>query len=215
MLQSDVVFMFGQRCEHGLVHLQCLPVIAEERDVFGQNVSVQPREDCPQSDACRLLQRISIRTGADRREGDGFQLVTFDQLETGPICALQQLFLALYSAVPHGADGVDHVPRRQTVAAGQPCLAGRTSVQGTAFGQQVGPCSRMDGSVNAANAKKLLVGGVDDGVAPEPGDVPEFNSDSAEFFIRVYVHPALTSLPCLSSVLHDTLPFLAGNISLG
>jgi hypothetical protein len=63
------------------------------------------------------------------------------------------------------------VPCRQSVTQRDLCIAGRTAIQGVARGEQFGPGGPMNGAIDAAPTKERRVGGVDDGVNAQCGDV--------------------------------------------
>ena len=77
----------------------------------------------------------------------------------------------MVTAAPDGADGVDDIAGRQAVAPGDFRLAGRAAVQRAALFQQIGTGRAMDGTIDAAAAQQRFIGGVDDGVQSQRGDV--------------------------------------------
>ena len=66
---------------------------------------------------------------------------------------------------------MDDVLRRKAVAAGDLRLAGRATLQRTAFGQQFRPGGAVNRPVHAAAAEQGFVGRVDDGIDRQPGDI--------------------------------------------
>ena len=68
------------------------------------------------------------------------------------------------AAVPHRADGMNHMPCRKPVTPGDFGIAGRTAVQGAAFGEKLRPGRAMDRAIDATAAEQGRIGGVDDGV---------------------------------------------------
>ncbi len=79
--------------------------------------------------------------------------------------------LAMAAAVPDRADDVDHMARRQPVTAGDPGIAGVAAAERFTFGEQFGTGRAMDRTVDTAAAEQGGVGGVDDRVDGERGDV--------------------------------------------
>ncbi len=71
----------------------------------------------------------------------------------------------------HWTNRVDDVLGRQAVAPGELGLAGFAAVQGSALGQQLRPCRRVNGTIYPAAAQQDEIGGVDDGVALDFRDV--------------------------------------------
>ena len=59
---------------------------------------------------------------------------------------------------------MDHMPRRQPIAAGDLGVAGLAAMERAAFGEQLGPGGAMDRAVDAAAAEQRRIRGVDDGV---------------------------------------------------
>ncbi|RCI09025.1 hypothetical protein L249_4974 [Ophiocordyceps polyrhachis-furcata BCC 54312] len=77
-----------------------------------------------------------------------------------------------------GADGVNDMFGGQFVASGDPGLAGGATTDEAALMNEVGAGSAVDGAVDAASAHEGRVGGVDDGVEPELGDVAAGDADA-------------------------------------
>ena len=75
------------------------------------------------------------------------------------------------AVMPDRADRVDHVTAREAVSEGEFGVAGRTAAQGAAFGQKLRAGGPVDRAVHAATAQKRLIGGVDNGIQAERGDV--------------------------------------------
>ena len=115
--------------------------------------------------------REGVDPAADRREGDRPRPGFHGELQRAAITRGQQLRLAVLAAVPHRADGVDHVARRQVVAAGQSDLAGRTAAERPALLEQLRAGGAVDRAVDASAAEQRRVRGVDDGVDLQSRDV--------------------------------------------
>jgi hypothetical protein len=77
------------------------------------------------------------------------------------------------AAFPDGAHGVDDVLGGEAIAVGQPSLALRTAADFQALLQQLRPRGAMDRAIDAPAAAHRLIGGVDDGVDLELGDVAD------------------------------------------
>ena len=75
------------------------------------------------------------------------------------------------AAAPDRSDRVDHVSRRQVVAAGDARLARRAAAERAALAEQARTGGAVDGAVHAAAAEQRAVGGVDDRVHVEARDV--------------------------------------------
>ena len=73
--------------------------------------------------------------------------------------------------MPDRAYGMDHMPRRQKVTLRDFDVAGLAAAEGAALGKKLRPGGTMDRAVDAAPAKQGRIGGVDDGVNAQAGDV--------------------------------------------
>jgi hypothetical protein len=69
-----------------------------------------------------LVFGITIDTGGDQREGNGFAFMLKGQLQRINIAVVQQPGFSRMAAVPDGADCVDDVSGRQFIAAGDYCF---------------------------------------------------------------------------------------------
>ena len=87
------------------------------------------------------------------------------------IAGREQIRLAARAAVPHRPDRVDDVFRRQVVAARDLRRAGGAAAERSAFRQQLPSGGAVDRAIDPAAAEQRGVGGVDDGVDRERGDV--------------------------------------------
>ena len=83
----------------------------------------------------------------------------------------EQPILAALAAAPDGAHGVDHVARRQTEARRDLGLSRLAAAELGARRAELRSGGAVDGAVDAAAAEQALIGGVDDGVDVERGDV--------------------------------------------
>ncbi|KAI9163809.1 Calcium channel YVC1 [Paramyrothecium foliicola] len=125
----------------------------------------------------RLPARVAIDAGADAAKGDGLDTARDGQLQALLVAAAEQ-GLAGALVLEDGADGVDDVLGGQAVAAGDAGLAGGTAAELRALGAQAAARGEVDGAVDAAAAEEGAVGGVDDGVDLEGGDVAAEEADA-------------------------------------
>ncbi len=93
------------------------------------------------------------------------------QRQRAAIAGSKQFFLVGLAAVPHRPDGMDHMPSPEPIAAGDFRLAGFGAAEASAFGQQLRSGSAMNGAVDATAAQEAAVGGIDDGIHIQGGDV--------------------------------------------
>ena len=73
--------------------------------------------------------------------------------------------------MPDRTHGVNHETRRQVMAARDLRIAGGAAAERAAVREQAQPRRAMDGPVHAASAEERGVGGIDDGVDIQLGDV--------------------------------------------
>ncbi len=118
-----------------------------------------------------LVDGIAVRTDADAWERDRREVVLTRDLQRPPVRGRQQLLLTVEAAVPHRPDGVDDEACGQPVTAGQLRVTGVAAAECSALGQEIGPRGAVDGAVDSASAEQRPVGGIDDGVDLELGDV--------------------------------------------
>ena len=72
--------------------------------------------------------------------------------------------LAVLTAVPNRAHGVDDVAARQAVRAGDLGLAGPAAAQSPALLEQLRPRRTVDAAIHAATAQKRFICRIDDSV---------------------------------------------------
>src|SRR5207248_3818094 len=117
------------------------------------------------------LHGIPVNAATDGGKGDGADVVRESELEAAPVAGGEQLRLAARPAVPDGADGVDHVLRRQPIAARDLRVAGGAAAERSAFAQQFRPRGAVDCAVDPAAPEQAGIRRVDDGVHRETRDV--------------------------------------------
>jgi len=79
--------------------------------------------------------------------------------------------LAVLTAVPHRAHGVDHILTGQPVSFGDLGLAGPAAAQRPALLEQLRSCRTMDAAIHAATAQQRFLRRVDDDVHAHFRDV--------------------------------------------
>lgn len=93
------------------------------------------------------------------------------ELQGAGVAGGERGVFAMAAAVPDRADGVDHMARGQTVAAGNLGIAGFAAAERFTLGEQLRTGCTMDRAIDAAAAKQRRIGGVDDRVDGQRGDV--------------------------------------------
>ena len=124
--------------------------------------------DC---DGCRGFDGVAVDAATDSREGQGFEVVLAGEGEAGTIAACQQLGLIVFATAPDRADSVDHVAGWKSITAGDFGLTGLAAMEQTALGEKLWARCAVDGAVYTSATEEPIVGGVDDGVYRERGDV--------------------------------------------
>jgi hypothetical protein len=112
-----------------------------------------------------------IDTGGDRGICQRRKRIGLSQFKRAAIAGGEQFILACVAAVPDRTNGMDHVPGRQPISAGDYGIAGRAAIQRAALGKQFGAGRPMDGAIDAAPAKERRIRGIDDGVNAQRCDV--------------------------------------------
>ena len=135
----------------------------------------------------RLFDGVAVHATADRRKGNTVNIIFISQLHAALVTAFEQVGLFFVAAVPHRPDRVDHVFRRQPVAAGNPGVAGGAAIQCSAFGQQFGTGCAVNGAIDTAAAEQRIVGGIDDRVYLQCGDVVGNNVNNCQIVCGVQV----------------------------
>ena len=106
----------------------------------------------------------AIDPGGDRRKGHRGKAVLLAQRDRMAIAGGEQIIFAVAAAIPHRTNRMDHVPGLETIPFGDLGIAGRATMQRTAFGQQLRPRGPMNRAIDPTAAEQRRFGGVDDGV---------------------------------------------------
>jgi len=139
----------------------------------------------PAGDATGPLLGEPIYPRTDGREGDASQLMLPGQFQALVIARGQKDILVvvahahLFIAMPHRADGVNDMLCRQVVARSHFRQPGGAAAERTTFCEQFRPCCAVNGAIHAATAQERFIGGVDDGIDLERGDIPADHADAA------------------------------------
>jgi hypothetical protein len=83
----------------------------------------------------------------------------------------KRVVFTLAAAAPDRTDSMDHMPCRQLMTPGDFGVAGFAATERTAFCQQIWSRRAVDRAVDATAAKQRGVGGVDNGIDAQAGDV--------------------------------------------
>jgi hypothetical protein len=163
-----VLVLFEEVAEDDAVQLLCLFLLEELAHRL-------------ERDQARLAAGIAVHAGAQRREGDALAAVVDGQLQACVVAAREKLCRRVAFPPVDGPDGVYDLLARQLVPIGDLRAARGAAVERLALVEEVGAGRAVDGAVDAAPAKQRVVGGVDDGVDGEGGDV---SLDDADFGVQ-------------------------------
>ena len=119
----------------------------------------------------RPILGVAENAGGDQRKCHRLTAVLLRQRKARPVAGGELLPLAVLTAVPHGADGVDDVAARQAVRAGDLGLAGSAAAQRPALLEQLRPRRTVDAAIHAATAQQGFLRRVDNGVHAHFRDV--------------------------------------------
>ena len=151
--------------------------------IYAGLMTVKPFSYCLYCDLCGFLGREAEHPCGDAAKGDAFKTVLFGTNHNVAVTGCQLFLLGFCrdAVGDDGADGVDDVLARQIVRLGDfgPPRRFRMSLlqhQPVTFLAQLHARRGMDGVVDASvqrveTAQHLRIGGVDDGVHAETGDV--------------------------------------------
>jgi hypothetical protein len=131
----------------------------------------QRADDGSDRDGRRPFGRKSVDAGGDRRKSDRCEGVALAQLDGAAIAGGQCIVLTVATAMPYRPDGMNDMPGRKPVTFGDFGIAGGAAAEAAAFGQKLRSGGAMDGAIDAAAAEQRFIGGVDDGVNAQGGDV--------------------------------------------
>ena len=93
------------------------------------------------------------------------------ELDGAGVTTRKRVVFTLAAAAPDRTDSMDHTPCRQPIAPGDFGVAGFAATQRAAFCQQLRSRRAVDRAVDATAAKQRGVGGVDNGIDMQAGDV--------------------------------------------
>ena len=88
-----------------------------------------------------------------------------------PITRRQQFGLCIRATVPHRSNGVDDVPRAQTVTVGALGIAGFATTEQSASVEQLRASGTVNGAIDTAATKQRFIRRIDDCINIEGGDV--------------------------------------------
>ena len=152
----------------------------------------------------RLILGVAEDAGGDQRKGNRLTAVLLRQRKAGVIAGGELFPLAVLTAVPHRADGVDDVAARQAVRARDLGLAGPAAAQRPALLEQLRPRRTVDAAIHAATAQQRFLRRVDDGVHGHFRDVVA-NNDKGHIVYRLHSSDLLKYCSRIHSVLQWTL----------
>ena len=157
----------------------------ENDDVHRHVAFSQKFADGVHRHAQRLILGIAKNAGGDQRKCHRLTAVLLRQRKARPVAGGELFPLAVLTAVPHRADGVDDVAARQAVRARDFGLAGPAAAQRPALLEQLRPRRPVDAPIHPASAQQGLLGRVDNGVHGHFRDVVA-NDDKGHIVYRLH-----------------------------
>ena len=160
----------GERlqAEHLLVDLRIPSAKAAEGDLKGLGEA----PGLVDGDGGRLADRVAEDPRADGGKGDAPDLrVVAGDSEGVRVAGAEEVGLSALPVAPDRSDGMNDIPRRKQVAAGQFRLPGSAASEDPTLVKEFGSRRPMDGPVHPAATEERRVCGVDDGVDLQGGDV--------------------------------------------
>jgi hypothetical protein len=144
---------------------------AAENDPADHRCKGQSFHRCGNCDCCRVIGGKPVDAGGNGGKGNRDKAVALAEFNGPTIARRKRLIFAVTASVPDWSDGVDYMPRRQTIGLGDLGVAGFATIQHAAFDGELGPGRAMNRAVNTAAAQQRRIGGVDDGVNAQRRDV--------------------------------------------
>src|SRR5438067_2380068 len=120
----------------------------------------------------------TIDPGRDGGDGNRLKPLLAGDCQAGAVAAGQDVRFACIAAAPYRTDRMNDMPGRQPIAAGQPCLSRRAATDPAAFGEEFRAGGAVNRAIDPAAAKQRRIGGIDDRIDRQPGDIAEFNADA-------------------------------------
>src|SRR5262245_40972009 len=142
-----------------------------EHDALDRPRLSERREHGAKRDARGAVRRKAISASRNRGVGYRSETMVARKREARPVASGKQLVLAALAAAPDRTNGVDHVTREEAEARRHLGIPRLTAAELGTSRAKLGTCGTVDCAIHAASAKQRPVGGVDDGVDVEPGDV--------------------------------------------
>jgi hypothetical protein len=125
-----------------------------------------------------LLERITVSAATDRRKRYCFDFIVHRELQRIAVAICECPRFVMFPATPNGSDSVNHEASEQTICAGNFRLAGFTTAECAAFGEQFGAGGAVNRAIDTATAEKRRVCRVHNGINLELCDIAaeDFNS---------------------------------------
>jgi hypothetical protein len=177
---------------------------AENDEIHRHVVFSQKFADAVHRHPERLILGIAENAGGDQRKCHRLAAMLLRQRKARPVAGGELFPLAVLTAVPHGADGVDHIFARQAVCAGDLGLASPAAAQRPALSEQFRPRRPVDAAIHAASAQQRFLRRVDDGVHTHFRDVVS-NDDKGHIMYRLHSNDFSEYCSRIHSVLQWTL----------
>jgi hypothetical protein len=144
---------------------------ATKHDALDRRRLGKRRKHSAKRDARGAVRREAVGAGRDRWVSNRDKAVFVREREAAAVAGGEEPVLAPLASAPDRTDGVNHVTRRQAEARRDLGISRLAAAKLDTGRAEFRPCSAMDRAVDPATAEQSPVGGVDDGIDLEPGDV--------------------------------------------
>ena len=155
----------------------------DEED-FDDSAGFDVGADALDGNAGSQIGGVVVDPCADGRKRDGMNAMLPREFQASAIAGGQKVGFAMVSAAPYWPNGVEDPSGREAEARGGFGVSGVAAVQFAAGGEQFWAGCAVNGAVHSAAAQQGGVGGVDDGVNREAGDVSRNCGEPGHGFLR-------------------------------
>src|SRR6185503_17060661 len=154
-------YLCARTIEGFLVSLINILVEAGEYDLLHRLFVGKKADRFSDRNFARFFDWVTVNAAANGWKSDCLNTVSSGKREARTITGSQQPRLALHTAIPYGADGVNHVFRRKVVASSDLGFACLATAKLSALLKKAGACGSVYRAVNPAAAEQRAIRRVD------------------------------------------------------